>query len=56
MTEYEISRKLFRVGGKNGSIVLVLPKLWIDANNLQNGDTVKVCFDSYPYLKIIKEH
>lgn len=50
--EYKETRRIFRVGGKTGSLVITLPKLWLSANKLQRGDTVKVCFDNYPFLKI----
>ncbi len=55
MLEYKTTRKIFKIGGKKGSLVVTLPRIWVDANKINQGDSVEISFDSYPYLKIQTE-
>jgi len=40
--EYTVTRKLHRQGG---SLLVAIPKIWLDAERLKKGDNVTVVFD-----------
>jgi len=52
MPEYKVNRKILQVGEALG---LTLPKILLEARNLQKGDRVRVEFDSYDFIKIVPE-
>ena len=54
MTEYKFHRKVLRIGArKTGSLVVVLPKVWTQAHNVEQGDKIIVAFSAnYAFLKI----
>lgn len=50
--EYILRRKVFKLGNPGG-LVITLPKVWVEANELQEGEEIMVAFDNYDYLKVI---
>jgi antitoxin component of MazEF toxin-antitoxin module len=48
--EYSVKRKLHKQGG---SLLVCLPKIWLDREELQEGDEVEIRFDSVPGLKVL---
>ena len=54
MVEYKLRRKVLRVGArKTGSLVIALPKIWVQAHGMVEGGEVDIVFDDYPFLKIL---
>jgi len=50
MAEYSVKRKLHEQGG---SLLVTLPKIWTQAEELQEGDQVLIQFDSKPGLIVL---
>lgn len=51
MTEYKVTRKLHR---QSGSYLVALPKIWVEANELKDADSVTVCFNDTIQIKPTK--
>ena len=48
--EYSVKRKLQEQGG---SLLVTLPKIWLQREGLKEGDQVEIRFDSVPGLKVL---
>jgi antitoxin component of MazEF toxin-antitoxin module len=48
--EYSVKRKVYRQGG---SLLISLPKIWVDREGIKNGDELEIRFDSVPGLKVL---
>ena len=49
---YTVKRKLQEQGG---SLLVTLPKVWVEREELKEGDTVKIEFDSFDGVHVTSE-
>lgn len=47
---YSVKRKVYRQGG---SLLVSLPKIWVDREGIKEGDQLEILFDSVPGLKVL---
>jgi antitoxin component of MazEF toxin-antitoxin module len=47
--EYSVKRKVYRQGG---SLLISLPKIWVDREGIKEGDKLQINFDSFRGLKV----
>ena len=51
MTEFRVQR---RVHFQNGSYLVTLPKLWMDAQKLRGGSLVEICFNGIVEIRPVE--